>query len=800
MTMNHISIDGGYYTPQHTLKLFSTNKQVASVIYGKNGSGKSSIARAIKQSTTQQDISQKEFKNIEYFLLKQHPHQGIDPTSYPKPSVPCYVHNENFTYDNLAINSEGLTTIVIFGEQIEISKEINQLNDAIESTTSNILSLEEQKSDLDNKKNPNSYLFIAEEIKENLKNTWAERDQTIMNKKIAGKVDKNLLSEILKLPLPKQSLQELKKIFNANLHVYQNVQAAEPLKEFQKVSLTNDIKLLIKELAINVPFPQLSPKEDKILKLIQSSKEFRINESKNFFKSETEICPTCLSILDDNYKDNCLNIINLILNTNEANTVIKKLKSSNIQPSMISLVIPQTLQNLINPESFKTFSTLTTHFNNKLLKLDELKSQKIVNPYVAIIVEEQSYSDLIEEINNYIEEFNLTIKNFNEQITQKNNLLTSLKKINKDIARSEFNHLITSYHSKRNTYIQLTSEIEQKNNKNKLLEQERNEKQASLANVNIALDLINSYLSYIFYDETRLYLQHEEDKYKIMSRGLPVKPSSLSVGEKNIISLCYFFSTLFANESISELFSKKCILVLDDPLSSFDFENKVGVYSFLRYILSELHGKNPESKSLILTHDLDVLYNLAKVYDDIDIKENDKLKLFNLNKKELIDIKTKNFDEYSLLLQNIYEFIHSPQTSMNEINIGNNMRRILEAFSTFNYKCGIDGISKNEEILGKLKASYQPYFKNSMYRLILNSESHLQERSKQILNTTFKEHFSLDEKVKTAKDILMFLYLLDPVHLKIHLKKDKSDSNLICSQIETWITETFERSLVPQIS
>lgn len=78
-----------------------------------------------------------------------------------------------------------------------------------------------------------------------------------------------------------------------------------------------------------------------------------------------------------------------------------------------------------------------------------------------------------------------------------------------------------------------------------------------------------------------------------------------------------------------------------------------------------------------------------------------------------------------------------------------------------------------------------------MYRLILNTESHLNERSKLILSTTFKEHFSIDEKVKTAKDILMFLYLLNPLHLELHLKVGNEDINIKTEQIKSWIDTTF---------
>lgn len=71
-------------------------------------------------------------------------------------------------------------------------------------------------------------------------------------------------------------------------------------------------------------------------------------------------------------------------------------------------------------------------------------------------------------------------------------------------------------------------------------------------------------------------------RYVLYAYGQAVKPNNVSVGERNIIALCYFFAELIMNQEAKEGYSKKLILVIDDPVSSFDFENKVGIMSLLK--------------------------------------------------------------------------------------------------------------------------------------------------------------------------------------------------------------------------
>jgi hypothetical protein len=79
-----------------------------------------------------------------------------------------------------------------------------------------------------------------------------------------------------------------------------------------------------------------------------------------------------------------------------------------------------------------------------------------------------------------------------------------------------------------------------------------------------------------------------------------------------------------------------------------------------------------------------------------------------------------------------------------------------------------------------------------MYRLVLNGESHFQERAQGIPDTDFFSYISESEKIRTAKEILIFLNLLNPLHLREHLKVNFSDNIAgILNQIQTWERKMF---------
>lgn len=74
------------------------------------------------------------------------------------------------------------------------------------------------------------------------------------------------------------------------------------------------------------------------------------------------------------------------------------------------------------------------------------------------------------------------------------------------------------------------------------------------------------------------------------------------------------------------------------------------------------------------------------------------------------------------------------------------------------------------------------YFKNTVLRLLLNGESHSEERVKAMNYNS--EFVSETEKQRVAKDVLCLLYTIDSNHLKFVLKQQD-----VSRQIEKWLEE-----------
>lgn len=235
----------------------------------------------------------------------------------------------------------------------------------------------------------------------------------------------------------------------------------------------------------------------------------------------------------------------------------------------------------------------------------------------------------------------------------------------------------------------------------------------------------------MFFSKDRLSIELRNDKYFLKSRGKDVRPKNVSQGERNIIALCYFFTQIAANRELSKRYEQEQLIVIDDPVSSFDFDNKVGIISFLRREIKRIIFGNNESKVLILTHDLSTMFDVKKAYDEIGNAAKAKAGVDKATSymRELSNGVLKEFkqnrSEYAQLMESVFLFAKGDASQ--EIEVGNKMRRVLEAFSTFCYRKGIDEVSCDERILKSLR-EYSDYFENRMYRLVLNGESHYEHQ------------------------------------------------------------------------
>lgn len=318
----------------------------------------------------------------------------------------------------------------------------------------------------------------------------------------------------------------------------------------------------------------------------------------------------------------------------------------------------------------------------------------------------------------------------------------------------------------------------------------------------IALKQINNDLSYIFFAKDRLTIEMAEEEYLLKSRGKAVSPSKISVGERNVIALCYFFSEIMRDQREEEIYHNQYFLVIDDPVSSFDMENRVGILSFLKFQLNKYISGNKKTKVILLTHDIQTAYDVEKIYGEITdlcgINFRDRKKY--IKTQELLNNEVKSFEsskrnEYSQLMVNIYKYAKGDNFNY-ELVIGNSMRRVMEAYGTFMYKKGIEQLSTAPEIKQHLPKWFADHFENLMYRLVLHGGSHNEERVKSMISEDFFDYISSEEKIRTAKEILVFLFLMDESHVLEHLKRDLDGTILTDVEENLKIWESEINSLV----
>lgn len=398
-------------------------------------------------------------------------------------------------------------------------------------------------------------------------------------------------------------------------------------------------------------------------------------------------------------------------------------------------------------------------------------------------------NEIDEKIKNVYSTNEYTIHNFTIQLNKVNGVIDSINKkineYNKDIIeyKNNFNELLMC--NKESTYFDI---IEQRKNLNKLKEEmvkAENDDKASnkfieecenkikelnnqKSNTGIALEEINKLLAYVFSSQKRLVLKPSSDpqKYNIYSKGRKIKLNKLSVGERNIISLCYFFEKMKSECRVNDYFKNEMLLVIDDPVSSFDYENKLGIMSFLKRMCKEINDGNQNSKIIFLSHEFEICVGLQKILSDLKIKCQTK----ELKDRQLINLNSTKFSNYGNLLVNVYEYA-SEQRDDTEFLYGNLIRKTVEAYSNFNYKMAAHDFVVSPEILNKIKnEKLKTYFDSRMNKLVFNAESHTQDISHQLPDAFDLQQYSSSDQIQTAKDVLVFLDEIDHTHIAHYLQ------------------------------
>ena len=125
-------------------------------------------------------------------------------------------------------------------------------------------------------------------------------------------------------------------------------------------------------------------------------------------------------------------------------------------------------------------------------------------------------------------------------------------------------------------------------------------------------------------------------------------------------------------------------------------------------------------------------------------------------------------NEYKKIIDEVFAIARGQSSDF--LSIGNKMRRMEEAYSSFIFNGQFEKLLHNDDFLENVPDVKKVFFRNLMSRLILNTESHTEETVYDMEG--FSQMFDEEEIRKTAKYLLMLFYYVDKFHLKSYLGDD----------------------------
>ncbi|UCS92496.1 AAA family ATPase [Echinicola marina] len=297
---------------------------------------------------------------------------------------------------------------------------------------------------------------------------------------------------------------------------------------------------------------------------------------------------------------------------------------------------------------------------------------------------------------------------------------------------------------------QLGSEKE----KSSLLADRISELENSLKSDTLAIEEINNSIHKFLGRNNIVLERQEEGGYQLKRGGIVAR--NLSEGEKTAISLIYFFSKIQENDA--KLADQ--IIILDDPISSFDSNHLFNASSLIK-------KTTEKSKQLfVLTHNF---WFFKQVRDWMHRKNSKEKSVSNvyLIKQGVIADANKSLVSFHSEYQHVFKTVLDFQ-DMDNIDeslcftIANSIRRLLEAFTSF--KCPDNSGFNGALQLGE-KKGLPPEKKERIYYFV-HKYSHL-DRIESLDNTVEP---LMEEGKNVVHDVLRLIKKVDEDHYKSMLR------------------------------
>ncbi|MEZ2337295.1 AAA family ATPase [Mucilaginibacter sp. RCC_168] len=246
--------------------------------------------------------------------------------------------------------------------------------------------------------------------------------------------------------------------------------------------------------------------------------------------------------------------------------------------------------------------------------------------------------------------------------------------------------------------LKLHTDLTPKKAEIKRLAEEKRTLEAQAKDESKGAELVNQHLTHFFgHNELKLVAEGESPNMKFIIQREGINANNLSEGECSLISFCYFIAKM-EDELKDQVNGHKLVIYIDDPISSLDSNHIFFMFSLIESVIA---GPKKYGQLFISTHNLDFLKYLKKLTTPYfkpqpGSKNKADIKHFIIERKtkgntilKLAPDYLKNYiTEFNYLFDQIYQCSVGDREIINhnyQYSFGNNMRKFLEAYLFYKY-------------------------------------------------------------------------------------------------------------------
>lgn len=748
------------------------------VVYGKNGTGKSTISRTLRT----------EPRKAEFLDLSDAPIE-VDFEDAERANI--FVYDEDYVRETfLELDLPHLPPIVLLGQAAGTAREEERLSGELAAATQTRDNL---RATLDAKKRAREGL--EEDLRERLRGkrgtsqgSWQKRSREHRHDNQQAKVMPSVVDDVKwhagKLGPHSNMDAQLEAEYGALVEKISVVQN-QKLVDWERPALTAPIDTQriarhFEAVASSASKASLSSSEleQRVVDAGVGASELRRRLS-SLYGGEEAFCPTCFQDISEDFSHVARAAIQKYLDELAQNEALQQLAQLEItwRPSV---TLPT--EAFEDNGAREQVRAATDMLISQIEGINESIRRKVDHPQEVIPLDQAPFQEALEELDRALAELEQAVAEHNRCFADVETLRLKAKSLNAKIASYEVLDIVQKMTKADSELASTKAEWEKADaevaSRSETLEELRETRRSSKR----AAMEINKLL-HIAYGGGGLRLHATPEGYRVVNRATDVAPWRLSTGERNVLSLCYYIVEVANGREYERAFSSNQLLLLDDPISSFDQDNKYGVTALLLWLASQCAKKQSETKLAVFTHDLSVAYELSKGFKGVNNNNLELTLTFGAARMDNFE----HHDYYSEYLERMVAFATADASAGALPRIDpNNTRKVWEAFATFELGDNPTNAITSKKVRSYFEAlgtNHQAFLEAYPGRVFIHADSH-SETNVRYWDFHLQPALRPEDNQRFVREILCFMHVVSPLHIASRLGRNLDEAHEINAQLD----------------